>query len=93
MTPETIERLKRAGFPINIQCEHHPAQLCECYDTWEPTFEELANGCGSPLYLSSPYMGAWYAKNALRSEAACSTLCENPREAAAILWLLLHGDN
>lgn len=88
MNPVLLGRLKDAGFPMNIKCDHQPGQDCNCVENWEPTLEELIDGCG--IYFKSLH---WYLNSKWGAMHEDGRFFYGPisRDAVASLWLSTHG--
>ena len=92
MTYELCKKLKEAGFPQQVSCNHHAAQNCSCYEDWRPTLSELIEACGERFKsLWRHTGGTWTAEYGTR-RIAPRRRCDGstPEEAVACLWLALN---
>lgn len=55
------KELNDAGFPENVDCNHHPAQKCSCYENWRPTLSELIEACGKTYEEDKDFV-LWFSQ-------------------------------
>ena len=59
------------------------------FKIYVPTFSELIEACGYPIFVGAHHETYWYAKNGMHSEAV-SAEAKTPEEAVARLYIALN---